>query len=58
MRSTRPIGIAASAVVAIEMSSGAQANLVSAFYRPARKTKLTGRGCPFAFDLFSFLYGR
>src|SRR5258708_5619493 len=33
-------------------------NLVSAFYRPARKTKLTGRGCPFAFDLFSFLYGR
>src|SRR6266853_1757333 len=46
MRSTRLLGIAASAVVAIGMSSGAQANLVSAFYRPARKTKLTGRGCP------------
>jgi hypothetical protein len=36
------------------MSSGAQANLTSAFYRPVRKTKLTGRGCPLAFDLFSF----
>jgi hypothetical protein len=54
MRSTGLIGIAASAVVAIGMSSGAQANLTSAFYRPVRKTKLTGRGCPLAFDLFSF----
>ncbi len=54
MRSTRLIGIAASAVVAIGMSSGAQTNLTGAFYRPVRKTKLTGRGCPLAFNLFSF----
>ena len=54
MRSTRLIDIAASAVVTIGMSSGAQANLISAFYRHVRKTKLTGRGYPLAFDLFSF----
>src|SRR5258708_39828749 len=49
MRSTRLIGIAASTVVSIGMSSGALANLTSPFYRPGRKTKLAGAGCLLVF---------